>query len=1089
MVTVTTAKVSEVQTVYLSTSYTGTPVLEVQQVVCDASGGSFQLVFGGYTTAAIPYNADKTAIKNALQQIQIITLVTVDFVTAAHPQACINQKLPSGGGGFKVTFNTVQNKAGNLPRMTALMNNLLGLRYIVITTPTPGQAPIGGTYRLSFLGAVTADINPTDINSLITALNNLDTIPSGLVTVLRDTTVIGSPSYMYRVTFSSTIYGNVEALQVVQSNNLLTGTNIGATVFKGGMETVAQNGGFSISVQGNAVTGTFILDYRGYQTIAIDVDASDTQMQTRLQALPNIGSVNVARTGPSAQGEYVWTVTFMSMPGSFPDGTGAFILLVSPPSANILTLLGTSSLVSVTQTTQASASLTGTFTLTMTTSASVTEVTGSIAGDASAAALAFSLNQLLTVGSVSVSRTTRANGYTWLVTFDGCKVVNGTDVCSDGPVFAKLIPIADAALTASTVMSTAVVVPGVGSSSTCGTTNDQKCVVYVTDMLSTAPLSLLLTSLTTGSPYYVRVAAHTTLGYGSKALTLPGSQIPSFRPPGAPPAVRLTSSTSTTITVEWAFPRYNGGAIVMGFELYIDDWAGGDPRLVFDGTDQPNVLTKTVDTTNGIQPGKSYRFIVRAINYCVAGTSNKNVACLGTFSEPSVFAARGPRVPLPPTIPYRSSSSLIGATSSSGQITIRWHAPIDNGGSPITGYSISMAAPGAPYVSTAFTLLTTATCAALATSDSKLALCTANFGLILEATFSTLKIGSVYRFYVVAQNARGNSAASPVLSVVAGKPAGMDSTGILTYSLVSPTLTAIDSTAVTLAWPMPASTSTGGTPLTGYQVYMFAGVGLNTLSTPIQVYKEVQLITSSVTVGTVSIGGSFSISFNNSMTVDIPYNAASTDVAIALEDLPGVGVVTVTKTAGTLGGNKWSVTFESLAGNLPLMVANAGRLTPLSSVAAVAMTVTEVTAGSSAVLVYDGQFIPQVRSQAITGLYSNLNYAFKVLPFNSLGKGILSLATTTVTPRSGASAAYTTATGSSLISGIAYRVDEIQVITLTQCIGQTLSIGYNSMSANATFGFNNSLSSSQYLATILETMLSIGTIQVEREDISSTNSR
>jgi hypothetical protein len=57
--------------------------------------------------------------------------------------------------------------------MTASKNNLLGLRYIVITESTKGQSPIGGTYRLSFRGAITADIIPTSATSLQTALNNL----------------------------------------------------------------------------------------------------------------------------------------------------------------------------------------------------------------------------------------------------------------------------------------------------------------------------------------------------------------------------------------------------------------------------------------------------------------------------------------------------------------------------------------------------------------------------------------------------------------------------------------------------------------------------------------------------------------------------------------------------------------------------------------------------------------------------------------------------------------------------------------------------------------------------------------------------
>jgi hypothetical protein len=255
---------------------------------------------------------------------------------------------------------------------------------------------------------------------------------------------------------------------------------------------------------------------------------------------------------------------------------------------------------------------------------------------------------------------------------------------------------------------------------------------------------------------------------------------------------------------------------------------------------------------------------------------------------------------------------------------------------------------------------------------------------------------------------------------------------------------------------------------------MFPGVGLNTLSTPIQVKKEVQTIISSATL---QLSGSFALSFNDSMTVDLPFDVSSTDMEIALQDLPGLGVVKIIRTDLLLGAYQWAVTFESLPGILPLMDAHIGRLTPVNGT----ITITKQS-GSTALLVYDGKFVPQVRSQEITGLFSNLNYAFKVLPFNSLGEGVLSMASTTVTPRSGkyvyiyiyiyiyiqicifihiyiytyiyiyinihihiylytykyiyplshsgASAAFTTASGSSLISGIAYRVDEIQVIII-----------------------------------------------------------
>lgn len=60
-----------------------------------------------------------------------------------------------------------------------------------------------------------------------------------------------------------------------------------------------------------------------------------------------------------------------------------------------------------------------------------------------------------------------------------------------------------------------------------------------------------------------------------------------------------------------------------------------------------------------------------------------------------------------------------------------------------------------------------------------------------------------------------------------------------------------------------------------------------------------------------------------------------------------------------------------------------------------------------------------------------MSYSFKIAPINALGDGVLSAPSTTVIATSGSSAAYTTASGSSLSVGITNQVDEIQIITAT----------------------------------------------------------
>ena len=193
----------------------------------------------------------------------------------------------------------------------------------------------------------------------------------------------------------------------------------------------------------------------------------------------------------------------------------------------------------------------------------------------------------------------------------------------------------------------------------------------------------------------------------------------------------------------------------------------------------------------GVQAGKSYRFMVRAINYCIV--ANNQTACLGAFSDTSVFAARAPRLPLPPPMPYRSSLSNmtqqvrivnVSQTRWSGlppphlnsrcyplvtlslplQITVRWLAPTDNGGSPIVKYTVYVAGPGSNTY--------TPTDVPVPTSPAT-ALSSATYDEVLQFTATNVVIGSVYRVYVTATNAIGASAASPVLAVAAGNPPGM----------------------------------------------------------------------------------------------------------------------------------------------------------------------------------------------------------------------------------------------------------------------------------------------------------------------------
>ena len=98
----------------------------MQDVLCDASGGTFTLTFDGAETDSISFNADEAEIEFLLEELSSISDVDVSFPSDV-TQAC-QQSPAEGSDGFKVTFVTVVNYRGDVPEMTSNIDNLEVLR-------------------------------------------------------------------------------------------------------------------------------------------------------------------------------------------------------------------------------------------------------------------------------------------------------------------------------------------------------------------------------------------------------------------------------------------------------------------------------------------------------------------------------------------------------------------------------------------------------------------------------------------------------------------------------------------------------------------------------------------------------------------------------------------------------------------------------------------------------------------------------------------------------------------------------------------------------------------------------------------------
>jgi hypothetical protein len=136
------------------------------------------------------------------------------------------------------------------------------------------------------------------------------------------------------------------------------------------------------------------------------------------------------------------------------------------------------------------------------------------------------------------------------------------------------------------------------------------------------------------------------------------------------------------------------------------------------------------------------------------------------------------------TVP--GSPTKVSAVAGNAQATVSWTAPGSDGGSPITGYTVT-SVPGSITVG------------ASATATS--------------ATVTGLTNGTAYRFYVTASNANGTSAPSATSDSVTPSVPTAPSAPVITN------VTARDS-AVEVSWSPP---DTGNSDLTGYVITVYSG--------------------------------------------------------------------------------------------------------------------------------------------------------------------------------------------------------------------------------------------------------------------------
>jgi hypothetical protein len=228
---------------------------------------------------------------------------------------------------------------------------------------------------------------------------------------------------------------------------------------------------------------------------------------------------------------------------------------------------------------------------------------------------------------------------------------------------------------------------------------------------TTGALTCTVTGLTNGSSYTFTVSA--TNVAGNSSASAPSAAVIPITVPGAPTTVAGTAGNGQVV-LTWTAPTTTGGSTITGYTVTA---APGGSSCVTTGA-----LTCTV---TGLTNGTAYTFTATATNSAGPGTA----------SAPS--AAVTPR-----TVP--GAPTAVVGVGGSNQVSVSWTAPLSNGGSAITSYTVTTVQDTSKHCTTTNTL----TC-----------------------NVTGLAAGTGYTFTVKANNAAGSSVAS------AASP--MATTGIL----------------------------------------------------------------------------------------------------------------------------------------------------------------------------------------------------------------------------------------------------------------------------------------------------------------------
>ncbi|MCB0962425.1 MAG: fibronectin type III domain-containing protein [Acidimicrobiales bacterium] len=229
--------------------------------------------------------------------------------------------------------------------------------------------------------------------------------------------------------------------------------------------------------------------------------------------------------------------------------------------------------------------------------------------------------------------------------------------------------------------------------------------------------STTLTDLEAGTTHHVTVAAANVGGIGAPS---PVGSITLAPAAPQPPQQVGVHPAADAVVVTWLPPWLTGGSPITSFRACTST----DPEVPENDRTCTTVAGGTSAEIGGLAPGSTYYARVSATN------------ATGTSAESAATAIGA--------VPYTRPGAPVApaALAGRGTATVAWAAPVDDGGSPVTGFLVTPHVGGQAQTPIAFG------------ADER------------EGTLDGLAVGVEHRFTVQAVNAAGAGAESPPSNAV-----------------------------------------------------------------------------------------------------------------------------------------------------------------------------------------------------------------------------------------------------------------------------------------------------------------------------------